>query len=80
MLEKKYLAMTIMQFDSLPEHAYLLPLLHHKMGRIDNVYDPKKIIFNKESLERCERSYLKKIIKTIYEFNYGSRKEEKITF
>lgn len=80
MLEKKHLAMAIMKFDSLPENAYLIPMLHHNMGKIDDLYNPKKIIFNFESLVRCERSYLEKMIKVIYDYNLGKKRDEQQTF
>lgn len=66
MIENKYLVNLIIKCDELPKYAFLIPLLNKKTMKFDDIYDPKKIIYNVEELEKFNKEQIENIIIEIY--------------
>jgi len=79
-MEKKHAIVLINKCTELPKHAYLIPLCPKSCVNIDDIYNPKELIWNINGLFKLEDSVIEEMIEQIYEYELGSKKDQKISF
>lgn len=75
LMKKEYAITLIIKCVELPKYAYLIPLAGKKYVDMDDIYDPKMLIW-KETLFNCDEELLIKMVDEIYEHDIGTKKEE----
>lgn len=65
-MDKKYIIALLKRCTDLPLYAFLIPMAGKKYIEIDNIYDPKKIIW-KSSIEQCNDELLAEMADAICE-------------
>lgn len=79
-MDKKYGITLILKCTELPRYAYLIPLCPKAAVNIDNIYNPKELIWNKEKLFNLDDSVIEFMVKEIYEYDLGSKQDQTISF
>ena len=65
-MNKKHIIALLKRCTELPLYAFLIPMAGKKYIEIDNIYDPKKIIW-KSSIEQCSDELLTEMADAICE-------------